>query len=257
MSNNRGFSLSIGLNAVSKEHYGGWDGRLTACENDAYYFDETLCTSGFSTSILITEQATIAAYCDWHLQTAKIARAGDHVVVTYSMHGGQRIGVTPLEGLDETFCFYDGELLDDYNYRLLSKYRKGVRISMFIDSCHSGGLDRGGVTVASATIKAAPNDLKRPQPQLSWLRESLTPTPTVKASVAILAACKKTEVAYDGSEHGAFTAAVKKSLEMNRNINLTALHKNVLKNITAPQTPQLIFVGNELSYFINERVMNV
>ena len=229
MPTNRGFSLSIGLNAVSPDHYGGWDGKLNACENDAYYFDELLCTSGFNTSVLLTEQATINAYTDWHLQTAKVARAGDHVVVTYSMHGGQNIGQTPLEGLDETFCFYDGEFLDDYNYRLLVNYRKGVRISMYIDCCHSGGLDRGGVTVASATIKAAP----------------------------ILAACAKTEVAYDGSEHGAFTAAVKMSLEANRNINHATLHKCVLKNITAPQTPQLLFVGNELSYFKSERVMSM
>ena len=257
MPTNRGFSLGIGLNAVSPDHYGGWDGKLNACENDAYYFDELLCTSGFNTSVLLTEQATINAYTDWHLQTAKVARAGDHVVVTYSMHGGQNIGQTPLEGLDETFCFYDGEFLDDYNYRLLVNYRKGVRISMYIDCCHSGGLDRGGVTVASATIKAAPNDLKRPHPQLSWLRQSLTPSPTVKASVAILAACAKTEVAYDGSEHGAFTAAVKMSLEANRNINHATLHKCVLKNITAPQTPQLLFVGNELSYFKSERVMSM
>ena len=223
MPTNRGFSLSIGLNAVSPDHYGGWDGKLNACENDAYYFDELLCTSGFNTSVLLTEQATINAYTDWHLQTAKVARAGDHVVVTYSMHGGQNIGQTPLEGLDETFCFYDGEFLDDYNYRLLVNYRKGVRISMYIDCCHSGGLDRGGV----------------------------------KASVAILAACAKTEVAYDGSEHGAFTAAVKMSLEANRNINHATLHKCVLKNITAPQTPQLLFVGNELSYFKSERVMSM
>ena len=48
MPTNRGFSLSIGLNAVSPDHYGGWDGKLNACENDAYYFDELLCTSGFN-----------------------------------------------------------------------------------------------------------------------------------------------------------------------------------------------------------------
>ena len=31
----KGISLNIGLNSVDPNHYGGWDGQLAGCENDA------------------------------------------------------------------------------------------------------------------------------------------------------------------------------------------------------------------------------
>jgi metacaspase-1 len=39
---------------------------------------------------------------------------------------------------DETWCLYDGQLIDDYIYSALSNFKEGVRILSFSDSCHSG-----------------------------------------------------------------------------------------------------------------------
>jgi hypothetical protein len=39
---------------------------------------------------------------------------------------------------DETWCLFDGQIVDDELYSLYAKFAKGVRILIFSDSCHSG-----------------------------------------------------------------------------------------------------------------------
>ena len=46
--------------------------------------------------------------------------------------------------LDETWCLYDGQLIDDELYFELSKFAAGVRILVLSDSCHSGTVVRAG-----------------------------------------------------------------------------------------------------------------
>jgi hypothetical protein len=40
--------------------------------------------------------------------------------------------------MDETWCLYDGQLLDDELHGAWEKFQAGVRILVFSDSCHSG-----------------------------------------------------------------------------------------------------------------------
>ena len=47
------------------------------------------------------------------------------------------------DGRDETWCLYDGMLLDDELYRLWAEFQPGVRIVVLSDSCHSGTVTRG------------------------------------------------------------------------------------------------------------------
>ena len=44
---------------------------------------------------------------------------------------------------DETWCLYDGQLIDDELYFELSRFAAGVRILVLSDSCHSGTVTRG------------------------------------------------------------------------------------------------------------------
>jgi metacaspase-1 len=43
-----------------------------------------------------------------------------------------------LDTMDETWCLYNGQHLDDERYELLGEFAEGVRILVFSDSCHSG-----------------------------------------------------------------------------------------------------------------------
>ena len=40
---------------------------------------------------------------------------------------------------DESFCLYDGQIIDDELFSLWRSFRKGVRVVFVADTCHSGG----------------------------------------------------------------------------------------------------------------------
>jgi hypothetical protein len=70
--------------------------------------------------------------------------SGDIYVLSYSGHGGQIPDVSHDEAdkQDETWCLYDGELIDDELYLELARFKSGVRVLVLSDSCHSGTVTR-------------------------------------------------------------------------------------------------------------------
>ncbi|WP_380872494.1 hypothetical protein ACFB49_34260 [Sphingomonas sp. DBB INV C78] len=136
----RGQSLHIGLNFVDPAHYAGWDGELNACEFDAEDMEALAKQAGFATSNLIRGAATRAAVVAAIGNAAAVLKGGDIFLITYSGHGGSipdPSGDEP-DGKDETWCLYDGELIDDELGELWTKFAAGVRVLLISDSCHSG-----------------------------------------------------------------------------------------------------------------------
>ena len=82
---------------------------------------------------------------------AKTLQGGDLFFLTYSGHGGQVPDVNGDEAdkKDETWCLYDGQLIDDELYFELSKFAAGVRILVLSDSCHSGTVTREAIFAAA------------------------------------------------------------------------------------------------------------
>jgi hypothetical protein len=114
----RGLSLNIGLNAVSAAAYGGWDGPLAACEFDANDMAAIAKLKGMKPTVLLTKSATRANVLAGLRGAAKALKTGDFFLLTYSGHGGQVPDVTGEEAdkQDETWCLYDGQLIDDELY---------------------------------------------------------------------------------------------------------------------------------------------
>src|ERR1044071_8419886 len=54
----KGISLHIGLNAVSAAAYGGWSGKLNACEADSNDMEALAKSRGFKTTKLLTKAGT-------------------------------------------------------------------------------------------------------------------------------------------------------------------------------------------------------
>ena len=136
-----GHALVIGLNEVDPAHYGGPVQELSGCEPDAMDMKEIAIGQGLNVEMLLTRDATRAAVLDKLGTLAEKLKPGDLLVVSYSGHGGQipdRNGDEADDGLDETWCLYDGELLDDELHGAWMKFQAGVRILAFSDSCHSG-----------------------------------------------------------------------------------------------------------------------
>ncbi len=61
-------------------------------------------------------------------------KKGDIFFLTYSGHGGQVYNTGndfEPDGYDETWCLYDGELIDDELYAAFAVFAAGVRIFVF------------------------------------------------------------------------------------------------------------------------------
>ncbi len=119
--------------------------------------------------MLLTKKGTRAKTLAGIRNAAKSLRAGDLFFLTFSGHGGQVPDVTGDEAdkQDETWCLYDGQLIDDELYFELSRFAAGVRILVLSDSCHSGTVTRArrpnadAVTLVTGRSKMMPFEVGR------------------------------------------------------------------------------------------------
>ena len=140
-------SIHVGLNEVDPAHYQGWNGKLVACEFDANDMEKLAEGRGFETHKLLTKKATAKALTEALEEASSKLDNGDILVFTYSGHGGQVPDANGDERdrMDETWVLYDRQMVDDEVYSLLGKFKPGVRIAIFSDSCHSGTVAREAV----------------------------------------------------------------------------------------------------------------
>lgn len=238
----KGISLSIGLNAIDPSHYGS-TGPLRGAENDARAMEMIAKAQNFKSSILLTNEATRSAVLNRLDSAAKQLDPGDIFMLTYSGHGGQ---VPDLNGdendkLDETWCLYDGQLLDDELYNAWSNFKPGVRIIVISDSCHSGTVIKnvdflGDISPAKieqlrssfldtfqsykenmanafpAGVKTLdPGDLiKTFKKNEAFYRElgnkhKTGDKATIEASVILVSGCQDDQLSLDGAMNGLFT----------------------------------------------------
>src|SRR5688572_3746067 len=136
----KGISLNIGVNNVDPAHYAGWDGQLMACENDAEDMAEIAKSKDFQVTKILTQEATVENVVKNISDAANKLESGDLFLLTYSGHGGQLEDKNKDEPdfIDETWCLYDRQFVDDELNQCLSKFKEGVRIFSLSDSCHSG-----------------------------------------------------------------------------------------------------------------------
>src|ERR1700730_2379449 len=160
-----GTSLHIGLNAVDPKQYSGWAGPLTACEFDAKDMQALAKKQGFTTrTSRLTKSATRANVLADLKAAAQKLRRNDIFFLTYSGHGGQVPNTGndfEPDGFDETWCLYDGELIDDELFAALNKFQAGVRIFVLSDSCHSGTVLREAHLAALGVPPVRPRAMPR------------------------------------------------------------------------------------------------
>ena len=278
----KALSLHIGLNAVSPAAYGGWSGDLAACEFDAKDMAAIAKLQGMKPTVLLTKKGTRAQMLSAMRKAAKQLRKGDFFFLTYSGHGGQVPDVTGEEAdkQDETWCLYDGQLIDDELYFELSRFAAGVRILVLSDSCHSGTvtravpppLDRTKVSgrskmmppavairtyrehqtfynklqhdVAKAAGKASTAD---PDSVLAQLAVSPRLTAIAKQFnpiVILISGCQDNQTSMDGDNNGAFTEQVLKAWNHgNYRGNYAKFHAAVKAGLPASQSPNLFTLG--------------
>lgn len=142
-------ALCIGIN-----NYPGTNMDLRGCVNDMNDWAAELDRRGYGVSTLQDAAATREGMRGAMAKLLSDARSGDALVITFSGHGSY----TPDEdgdesdGYDEGLCGYDvtaqGPLIDDEIRELFASRRKGVRVLLISDSCHSGSVTRAAPGVA-------------------------------------------------------------------------------------------------------------
>jgi hypothetical protein len=138
-------ALLVGIN-----DYPGTANDLHGCRNDTTnLYDILVKYFGFlpdDIRLLLDGRATRAAIVSELESMVSRAAAGDSLVFQYSGHGSQirdREGDELADGKDEIICPYDFDwngvyVSDDDLARIFGEMRKGVRLEVLLDSCHSG-----------------------------------------------------------------------------------------------------------------------
>ncbi len=223
-----GLSLHIGLNRVDPEHYDGWNGALGACEFDANDMEDLAKNRGFTTTKLLTAEATAEAVTAAIEGAAEQLESDDIFFVTYSGHGGQvpdKNDEDESDHSDETWLAFDRQIVDDELYALWGKFRPGVRIIVLSDSCHSGSVTkdidssvpnpvatREAAAEVSPPYRAMPRDVMiatyRAHAKLyDNIQSSVRSAPEAEigATVLLISGCQDDQLSLDGFSNGLFT----------------------------------------------------
>lgn len=273
----KGVSLHIGLNHVDPNHYAGWSGSLSGCENDAQDMEQIAMSTGFNTTKLLTREATASAVLKILSEAADALVAGDIFLLSYSGHGGQIPDVNGDEddGLDETWVLFDRMLVDDELYAMFGKFHTGVRLVMVSDSCHSGTSAKDAfynAVAASGALsdwfrekaairpKVVPEDVLRKVYRASqhtynaiqWSNLKGDNT-QISASVILLAACQDNQTASDGIRNGLFTDHLKQVWrDGSFRGNYYDFCRQISLTMPATQTPNYYTVGSPNPGFESE-----
>ncbi|MNZ74475.1 Caspase domain protein [compost metagenome] len=274
----RGFSLHIGLNSVDSQHYSGWDGVLVAGEADARSMEMIAQSLNYNNvSTLLTTNATINNVVKEVKKAAFTLESGDIFFLTYSGHGGQipDQDMDESDGLDETWCLYDGEFIDDELYSLWSLFKEDVRIIVLSDSCHSGSITRAryyGINdlsnmnpVNNIRYKFIPRSISNKTfeknkkfytGKKNLLNEKNTSG--IKCAVKLISGCQDNQLSSDGDHNGLFTATL---LSVWKNGEFEGSYKNFFKKIVdlmpPDQTPNLLDIGKKNEAFDNQKPFEI
>lgn len=280
------YAMMIGINRFADP-----SSNLAGCINDTIHVRKLLLDKGW-------QHSNIAAFCDARAtrlnqfkalnRLTKVALPGDNVFLQWSCHGSQVPSNDPNEpdGLDEVLCSYDypslwdspdcadaaacqmllgeppkPEICDKDIAVFLREFKTGVNVTMLVDACHSGSIDRG---VRAPGAKANHPRFIAPPPELFFDRalirgavpvrrfgvkpaaRSVSDITVSTQSHVLLSGCRDNQTSADATEdgiaQGAMTWAFLRALnEMPKGtwIQIHALVLQILKAAGYEQVPQL------------------
>ncbi|HEX6368496.1 MAG TPA: caspase family protein [Longimicrobium sp.] len=176
----RAMSIHIGIND---------DGRrvvLNDSETAAWQMAGLAWQAGYGSILVLRgQEATRGAVHAALAGASQALREGDSLFVSFSGHGGQEPDHDGDDGgFDESWCLYDGPLLDDKLAGYWRLFDAGVRIVVVSESCFAGGLGRTGHGHAPGPV--SPDAPRRMRGGLSYRDEPSW----AKAAVAkVMASC--------------------------------------------------------------------
>lgn len=223
-------ALCIGIDAYPRE-----GDRLQGAVADSRLWASVLEEAGFAITTLTDRDATRQLILGSIYQLVTNAAEGDVLVVQYSGHGTHAPDLDGDEDdrQDEAICpvdFRRGELILDDDLALLwDLIPDGVAVTIFFDSCHSGGSNRDvsdDVVSLGRSVELTPGEVAKfriargadapngRKTALSLVRdsesapESAAPSAPTTALEVQFAACLPTQLAWETNGQGDFTKHV-------------------------------------------------
>ncbi len=277
----KGISIHIGLNKVDPRRYAGWDGALGACEADAKSMEGIAKATGYKTRLLLTRAATRQGVQSALRDAAGRLVAGDIFLVSYAGHGGQvpdANGDEP-DGRDETWCLYDGELIDDELFELWKGFAPGVRVLVFSDSCHSGTViraARGELKIEAITAELRGFGIEKPvfrfmPPEAARkaylanrkfyddLGKSVPPEKgKPSATVRLISGCQDNQSSADGTFNGLFTGMMLKVWnDGGFQGDYARFHAEIVKRMPRCQKPNKMVIGPASRAFDRQKPFSI
>ena len=257
-----GRALHIGLNRVDPDHYGGWDGALAGCEPDARDMKALAESKGFTSTILLTDEARSDVVLGEIADAAESLGPGDIFFLTYSGHGGQvpdGNGNDEADKQDETWVLFDRQVIDDELFALWGSFAAGVRIVVLSDSCHSGSVVRDMFYEASpanadngAKFKYIPRKYQdmtneSHKDEYDAIQERCTHGDQVGigAMLLLISGCQDNQYSRDGELNGLFTQTLKEVWDDGKFPgSYRTLHKEIVDRMPSDQTPNYYRLGS-------------
>ena len=275
----RGMSLHIAVNEPDPGYYGPNLKPLKACHNDASEMAELARQAGIKDlRTLLDADATIGNVLQSLEKYAHDANPGDLVFVTYSGHGSQipvaDTGSTDEDdGLDETWCLYDTQLIDTELYQSLGKFKKDVRVIVLLDCCHSGTAIHEWIHESWHFIEQyladrdhrfrhVPENLRgdmykkhRDEYLARQEKVSLGMPSVIEASVLMISACQDNQRAIEDLFNGRFTSAL--LYETGNHHTYQSIHKHMHKHLHAFQSPNLYTLGAKTGELLKQPFLSI
>jgi len=279
----KGLAVHIGLNRVDPAHYGGWSGALTACEADAQDMAALARAEGYETEVFLTANATRAAVLGSLERAATALTSGDILLLTYSGHGGQLPDVNGDEAdlQDETWCLYDGELVDDELGLAWAGFAAGVRILVLSDSCHSGSVTRlaydelartgtarrpvsRSVDESDLVYRAMPDEValrtyRQNRDVYRRIAEALPATlPPITCAVRLISGCQDNQLSQDGTFNGLFTGTLLRVWKDGAfRGDYYRFHRDIVRRMPPTQSPNHFVTGVPNEAFDKQRPFTI
>lgn len=136
----RKIGLCVGLKDVDPAAYGGYPQPCPGCDLDATDFANVLNAAGVQTTLLSDSGATRNGVVSAMRSAAGALREGDLFVMSVAGHGARDSVDGKGGSVHESWCLWDGKLIDDEIVSVVREFAPGVRIVMVNDQCHSGGI---------------------------------------------------------------------------------------------------------------------
>ena len=275
----KGISIHIGLEYIDAAHYGS-DGALRTCGKDCLDMKELAEAQNFESSvILLNEEGTRNAVTTAIANASEKLVAGDMLFISYSGHGGSVPDESGDEedAKDESWCLFDGFLLDDELYALWTKFREDVRIMIVSDSCHSGTVTKvapGQDPESMIISKYFPDEeaekvyVEHKGFYLKVKAEAMeSKDKEVKASVKLIAGCQDIESSYvlPGDENSLLTMELNRVWDSGQFVgNTVEFFEEIKKGVTAIahknriyQEPNLYDVGKTNEKFNTQKPFGI